>query len=134
MQEDMVKKLVRIKTLLMGAMFILVMAEFCFLLYLVFDFIWAAIGAVIVLLIRIGFYLFQDNNGWQQKLLLALAVIGVLGPIFYYIYKVIFVDSSSFWLMLFLTVSFLLPVAIMYYIDRTLTKLISTPAPTVTDV
>ncbi len=130
MQEELVKKLVRIKTLLMVAMFLLVLAELSFILSQVFNYILAIIGAVLVLAIRIAFYIFRDNNaGLQQKILLVVAIIGVFGPIIYYIYKGIFVDPSSFWIMLFLSVSFLTPVAIMYYINTMLTKLIAEPAP-----
>ncbi|MCY4045828.1 MAG: hypothetical protein OXE99_12190 [Cellvibrionales bacterium] len=127
MQEDIVKRLVRAKTLLTVAIFILVLAEFSFILFQVFDFLWAAIGAVIVLLLRLGFYIFKDKNGWEQKLLLGLAIIGVFGPVIYYIYKILFVDHSSLWLMIFLTASFLLPVAIMFYVNRLLIKLIAQP-------
>lgn len=127
MQEDIVRKLVRIKTLLTVAISILILAEFSFILFQVFDFLWAVIGAVLVLLVRLGFYIFHDNKSWQQKTLLALAIIGVFGPVIYYIYKILFVDHSSLWLMIFLTASFLLPVFIMFYVNRIVIRLISQP-------
>lgn len=116
MQNQLQKKITRMRYAVLIAMGMLILAEFAFILNQLLDMFWAAIGAGLILAVRLGFYFYQDKKSWQQKVLLAVSVLGILVPVVYFIYQLIFVDSSPLWTALFLSVSFLLPVIFLYYV------------------
>lgn len=125
MQSTDIQRLHRIRQLLNIAILLLVIGEIVYFLQGALDYIWAVVGAAVVLALRIAAYKWGKKGGWLNVLFMLLPLFVIFYPLLYVIFDLLNGSGVLGIGDLFFLSIFLLPILMLLYASYSLKRLLA---------